>query len=422
MEEYLVDLRIRTIELFEHLGVGKGWAILLQSVVAVIGILILAWLADKLATFLMRRFVPKLVGKTRNEWDDIFLQNRVFANLSHFLPGFVMLVLYPLIASRGLRVLIRNVMDAYFVIACLLFFNALINAFSGIYANYKGERAANIKIYLQVLKVLLFSLGGIVIISIFADKKFIDILTGLGAMITILLIVYKDTIMGFVAGIQLSANKMLKVGDWIAIPQDNADGTVIDISLNTVKVQNWDKTITTVPTYSLISKPFINWKGMSESGGRRIRRFVNIDLESVHFLSNEEISKFRKMKFIEDYMAEKIELMEKCNVGIEESFNQKHLTNIGVFRAYIEHYLKASEFANLGMAFAVRQLQSTEKGVPVEVYLFSKEKEWAVYEGIQSDIFDHIFAIVPEFNLRIFQDPTGYNVSKIQVGEYLSKK
>lgn len=412
MEQYLIGLREQSIDLFKQMGLSENWAILLQSIAIIFIILIFAWLIDRLSTFLMRSLVPKVVGRTQNKWDDIFMENRVFANFAHFLPGLAILILYPLIGLKGFRVFIVNIMDAYFIIVSLLFFNALINSFSSIYKEVKGQRAANIKIYLQVLKVLLFSLGGIVIISIFANRTFMDMLAGLGAMVTVLLIVYKDTIMGFVAGIQLSANKMVKVGDWVSIPKDNADGTVIDISLNTVKVQNWDKTITTIPTYKLMSESFTNWKGMEQSDGRRIKRHVNIDMDSIRFLSEKEIQEYKKFRLLNAYIVEKEEEIRKLNEGVTEYVNQRRLTNIGTFCKYVENYLKQTGFANMDMTFIVRQLQSTEKGVPIEIYMFCKQKEWTKYEQVQSDIFDHIFAMVPEFKLRIFQSPTSSSFSK----------
>ncbi len=417
MEEYLEDLRLKIVALFQNMGMEETWAVLFQSILVAVSILIVAWLIDRLITILMRRFVPKVVGRTQNRWDDIFLENRVFANLAHFTPGIVMLFLYPLIAHGGLRVFIENIMDTYFIIVFLLSVNAVLNALNAIYASYKGQRAANIKIYLQVIKVTLFSLGIIAIISIFASKNFLDILKGLGAIATILLIVYKDTILGFVAGIQLSANKMVKVGDWISIPKDNADGNVIDIGLNTVKVQNWDKTITTIPTYKLMSESFTNWKGMEQSDGRRIKRHINIDMDSVRFLSEEEIQRYKKFRLLEAYIHEKEEEIRQLNEGVTEYVNQRRLTNIGTFRKYVENYLEQTGFANMKMTFIVRQLQSTEKGLPIEVYMFCKEKEWAKYEQIQSDIFDHIFAMVPEFGLRIFQNPTSSSLSKLSPRE-----
>ncbi|WGU69804.1 mechanosensitive ion channel [Capnocytophaga canimorsus] len=278
-------------------------------------------------------------------------------------------------------------------------------------------RGASLKIYIQLAKVIVFSLGGIAVISIFANKNFLDILAGLGAMITILLIVYKDMIMGFVAGIQLSANKMVYVGDWIVLPKDGADGTVIDIGLTTVKIQNWDRTITTIPTYKLTSESFTNWRGMQLSGGRRIKRHVSIDIESIHFLSEAEIQTFRKIRLLTEYIDEKLQVISAVNANETEHVNQRRLTNIGTFRKYVENYLRESGYANLDMTFIVRQLQSTEKGVPIEIYMFCKVKEWAIYEQIQADIFDHIFAIIPTFNLRLFQEPSGHNFSSKWFGE-----
>lgn len=383
------------------------WAKTLQSIVAFSVILFVAWGVDKFATWMMRSYVPKIVGRTKNKWDDIFLENRVFANFAHFLPGIILAMFYFIIASEPLRSFLEHAIKVYFIVVFLLFVNALLNALNDIYATYTGQRAANIKIYLQVVKVALFSLGILMIISIFANKTFIDILTAMGAMVTILLIVYKDIIMGFIAGIQLSANKMLKVGDWISMPQNNADGTVLDISLSTVKVQNWDKTITTIPTYRLISESFSNWKGMEESAGRRIKRHVNINIDSIHFLSVEELERLKKNNLISSYIDEKVKELNTHNKSVNEDVDKRKLTNIGTFRKYIERYLENLGVVNLDMTFIVRQLQSTEKGVPIEIYMFSKEKEWAKYEAIQSDIFDHILAKVSDFNLKVFQNPTG---------------
>ncbi len=406
MKEELIGWRHQTIEWFVDCGIGESWAIFIQSVVVLLAILAGALILDILSTFLMRYFIPALVRRTDTDWDDILLKNKVFSKLAHFLPGIAMLILYPLIASDGLRVFIHNIMDTYFVVIALMFFNALINSLGEIYIDYKKERMMEIKIYIQVLKVIIFSLGFLYIISIFANENFVEILKGLGAMITVLLIVYKDTILGFVAGIQLSANNMIKIGDWISVPQSNADGTVVDISLNTVKVQNWDNTITTIPTYKMTSDSFTNWKGMEQSDGRRIKRHINIDMDSIRFLSDSEINEFKRFRLLEDYINGKEQEIKALNEGVEGYVNQRRLTNIGTFRKYVENYLRQTGFANLEMTFIVRQLQSTEKGVPIEIYMFCKEKAWAIYEGIQSDIFDHIIAMVPEFGLEVFQNPT----------------
>ncbi len=387
------------------MNLSTRWAVLIQSILAVVLILLVAWIIDFLITFLMRKLASQTIGIAKNKWYDILLKNKVFAKAAHILPGVVLMSLYHLIASPHVRNFIENIIDSYFLIVVVLLINGILNSFYDWYGRKRGEYT-NIKIYIQLLKVIVFSFGALIIISIFANKNFMDILKGLGAMVTILLIVYKDTIMGFVAGIQLSANEMVKVGDWVSFPKDNADGTVIDISLTTVKVQNWDKTITTIPTYKLISESFTNWKGMEESEGRRIKRHINIDMDTIYFLSPADIEKFRKFKLLKEYIESVSKDIAKTNEGEPDYVNQRRLTNIGTFRIYVENYLKSTGYVNTDMTFIVRQLQSTEMGLPIEIYMFSKEKKWRKYEEIQSNIFDHIFAILPEFNLMIFQNPS----------------
>jgi miniconductance mechanosensitive channel len=244
------------------------------------------------------------------------------------------------------------------------------------------------------------------------------LLAGLGALAAVLILAFKDTILGFVASIQLSANEMVHIGDWISMPSHGADGTVTDITLNTVKVQNWDKTISTIPTYALVSESFNNWKGMEESDGRRIKRSVLIDMGTIKFCDAAMLGRFEKFDLIRDYVIQKEnELKEhnrKNNISDEDYISGRHQTNVGIFRKYLEVYLQQHPKINLDMTFLVRQLQPTEKGLPIEIYVFSKDQEWANYEAIQADIFDHIFAVVPEFELKVFQEPSGSDISKIR--------
>lgn len=394
------------IEFLQNAGITPNWAVLIQSVISLIIILLVAYSADRTATFIFGKIIPKIVGHTTNKWDDIFLENKVFSKFAHFIPGWLIIGSNELIASESVRWLIKTLSGVYFIVVTILLLSSIIKSTEQIYARIKNHEKS-IRIYMQLAQVVLYSLGVAGIISIFANKNFIDILTGFGAMVTVLLIVYKDTILGFMAGIQLSANQMLNVGDWIVSPKDNADGTVIDIGLTTVKIQNWDRTITTIPTYKLVSESFTNWKGMQQSEGRRIKRHINIDMESIHFLSEEEIEKFKKIRLISEYIEEKVRVISEINANETEEFNQRRLTNIGTFRKYIENYLRNSDLVNLDMMFSVRQLQPTEMGLPIEVYMFSKIKDFANYEQVQSDIFDHILAIVTTFNLRLFQAPSG---------------
>jgi len=253
-----------------------------------------------------------------------------------------------------------------------------------------------------------------ILISILFDQKLSGLFLGLGTFAAVLMLVFKDTILGFVASIQVSMNNMVNPGDWISMPGRDADGVVLEINLNTVKVQNWDKTISTIPTYALVSESFQNWKGMEESGGRRIKRSINIDMTSVKFCSPEMIEKFNKIQLLQEYIRTKQkeinEFNEKLKVDPSVLVNGRRMTNLGTFRKYIEEYLKIHPLIHEQMTFLVRQLQPNEKGIPMEIYVFSKDQEWANYEAIQADIFDHILAVLPEFDLRVFQNPTGQDI------------
>lgn len=406
MKDTLQHIREQSIDFLAQLQITGIWATVIQSIVVFLLIILVAWIADKIATKIMRKLAPILIGKAKNEWKEALLENKVFSKISSFIPAVVIALFYHIIASDDLRHIIQLFISSYFIIVFLLLANAIINTITSVYSDIEGEMG-NLKLYLQLAKVALFSIGIIAIVSLFANKNFMDILKGLGTMITVLLIVYKDTILGFVAGIQLSANKMVKVGDWVSLPKDNADGTVTEISLNTVKIQNFDQTITTIPTYKLMSESFTNWRGMQESGGRRIKRHIKIDMNSIHFLSTNEIKRLGKFKLLRDYIANKLEEVESSKKNETEWVNQRKITNIGTFKKYIENYLLNTGYVNTDMTFMVRQLQSTEIGVPIEIYFFCKEKDLSTYEQIQSDIFDHIISIIPEFNLRVYQRLSG---------------
>ncbi len=412
----IIRLRDLSIELIQSIGLNYEWASRVQSVLALILLLLVAWFGGRLGRKLFRYFLPKLIYKTENQWDDKLLQNNFFTTLSYYLLGIIFFYLDEFIASSSLRWFIQNLTGTFFTVITVMLLSTVLNTIYLVYKERNPKEKGNLKIYIQLIKVVIYSFAGIIIISFFANKNFIDILKGLGAMVTILLIVYKDTILGFVAGISLSANKMLEVGDWICVPQSNADGTVIEIGLNTVKVQNWDMTITTIPPYKLISDSFINWEGMTKSGGRRIKRSLNIDIDSIHFLSDEEIAYFEEFDLLRSYIQEKKQEIAQDNIHKDKAFNQRRLTNIGTFKRYIEEYLHKTKPVNNNMTFLVRQLQSNELGLPIEIYFFSREQEWAKYEAIQADIFDHIFAITQEFNLRVFQ-----NVSASSVGKLLER-
>ncbi|MFO7863766.1 MAG: mechanosensitive ion channel, partial [Salinivirgaceae bacterium] len=298
----------------------------------------------------------------------------------------------------------------------LLVIDSFVNALHEIYTKAPISKDRPIKGYVQVVQIIVYFMGVITIIAVLIGKSPGTLLAGLGALAAVLMLVFKDSILGLVAGIQLSLNKMVKIGDWISMPAHGADGDVIEITLNTVKVQNFDKTITTIPTYALVSESFSNWRGMMESDGRRIKRSLYVDIRSIHFCSEELLNKLEKVHVLSDYIKSRRKEVSDYNKskGVDESMmaNGRRLTNIGVFRRYIEEYLKHHPQINQDMTFLVRQLQATEKGVPVEIYVFSKEQRWVHFENIQSDIFDHLLAAIPEFELSIYQNPSGNDLQQ----------
>jgi miniconductance mechanosensitive channel len=384
-------------------------------------ILITAGLA-LLADFIIKRIIittiTRLARKSKNDWDDVFVERKVFNRLAHLAPALIIYYsLQYIFQAPGLVAFLENATQSVMVIVSLLVVDAVLNALHEIYMKLPISEGRSIKGYIQVVKIIFYFAGVILLISIFSGKAPKTLITGLGALAAVLILVFKDTILGFVASIQLSANKMVKVGDWISMPKFNADGTVIDISLNTVKVQNWDKTIATVPTYALVSESFNNWKGMEESGGRRIKRSINIDMKSVTFLDKAQIEKLRHFYLLKDYITRREKEIEEYNqsLNLEGSMvtNGRKMTNLGTFRAYLENYLRNHPKIHQEMTFLVRHLQPTETGIPLEIYVFSREQEWAKYETLQADIFDHILAILPEFGLRVFQDPTGDDFRKL---------
>ncbi len=379
---------------------------------------VIALLADFIVKRIIIRIITQITKKTKNDWDDILVKEGVFNRLAHLAPAIIIYYsLQYIFDAPELVTLLGNFTQTSMVIIVLMVIDALLNAILEIYRSLPISKGREIKGYLQVVKIIFYSAGIIMIISIFSGKAPTVLLGGLGAMAAVLMLVFKDTILGFVASIQLSANNMVNLGDWISMPKYNADGDVIDISLNTVKVQNWDKTIATIPTYALVSESFNNWKGMEQSGGRRIKRAVNIDMSSVGFLDPAQIEKLRKFYLLNDYIDKKEKEIEAYNksLKLDDSIvtNGRRMTNLGTFRAYLENYLRKHPKIKQDMTFLVRHLPPTETGLPIEIYVFSADQAWANYEAIQADIFDHILAIIPEFGLRVFQNPTGADFNKL---------
>ena len=305
----------------------------------------------------------------------------------------------------------------YMIAIIVLAINAFLNAALAIYDTYEVSSRIPIKGFIQVFKIIIFFTCGIFVISIVIDKTPIYLFSSLGALTAVLMFVFKDSILGFIAGIQLSANQMVAEGDWISMPKYGADGNILEIALTTVKVQNWDKTITTIPTYALITESFKNWRGMSESEGRRIKRSISLDMNTVKFCTEEMLERYSKIQYISDYIKDKKQELQQINIEkqVDNSslVNGKRMTNIGTFRAYVDAYLKNNPMIHKEMTLLVRQLAPTENGIPIELYVFSKDKVWANYEAIQANIFDHILAVIPEFDLQVFQAPTGNDFNKL---------
>ena len=384
-------------------------------------LLLVAFGVDFLCRFILLRVVAAVVKRTRATWDDILFDRSVLVHLSRMVAPLVLSVTLPM-AFAGVEsvalTLVQRICDVFILVTFLSFVNALLKAIYTVYSSKEQLRNRPLKGLLQTAQVALWFVGGIVIIATLLNKDALSLLAGLGASAAVLMLVFKDSIMGVVSGVQLSANDMLKVGDWIAMPKYGADGTVIEVTLNTVKVRNWDNTITTIPPYLLVSDSFQNWRGMQESGGRRVKRSVNIDMNSVRFCTPQMLDKYRRIKLLADYIDQTEQVIKEYNAAqeIDNSVlvNGRRQTNLGVFRAYLNAYLRNLPGVRDDMTLLVRHLQPTDHGIPIELYFFTRTTQWALYEQIQADVFDHLLAIVPEFDLRVFQSPTGADLKNVK--------
>ncbi len=376
-------------------------------------VLILSFVVFFIASRIVLRILERIALKTKAEWDDKIVHNKVLFWVANLAPAIVIYLLAPA-ALGGWVTAIQIVLGAaqiYMIVVALLALDALLNAALEIYDDFPVSREIPLKGFVQVAKIILYIVAVIVVVSTLLSKSPVYLLSGMGVLASVLILIFKDAILGFVAGIQLSANRMLAKGDWIEMPKYGADGDILEVALTTVKVQNWDKTITTIPTYALITDSFRNWRGMSESGGRRIKRSIYLDLNTIKRCTPEMVERFKRVKFIAAYVEEKSHQLAKWNqergIDMSDAANARNLTNVGTFRAYIQAYLENHPEINQNMTLLVRHLEPTPDGLPIQIYCFSKDQVWANYERIQADIFDHILAIASEFDLRIFQNPTG---------------
>ena len=405
------------VEILEQLGQINT---LLPPVVGLAALLVVAVIAHLAVKYALVRAVRAFADRSSVTWDDALVSHNVLGRLVQVLPALIVFVGAPLVPDlpdSGLT-LIRNVAMGYIVLMLTLALTGLLSAANTIYSGLPIAKDRPLKGFVQLLQIVVWILGGVMIISVVLDRSPLLLLSGFGAMTAVLLLVFKDTILSLVASVQLTAQDMVRVGDWIEMPQFGADGDVIDVQLHTIKVQNWDKTITTIPTHRLISDSFKNWRGMSETGARRIKRALYIDVSTIRIQTPDEVDHFTRFALLKDYILQKEEELAEYNKGlpheVDDEVNRRRLTNIGTFRAYAFNYLKNHPKIDQDMTLIVRQLAPGPEGLPLEIYCFTNTTQWAVYEGIQSDIFDHLMAIVPEFGLRLFQKPAGSDLAQLR--------
>lgn len=400
--------------MFEDIGVGNETAVYLTNLLLIVAIAALCIVANFVTKKVVLKILTKAIHNNRFQWDNIFLERKVFHKLSHFVPA-VIIYNFSSVFPAYQQVIIKCV-GIYVIIVAILVINAFLNAVNDIYRTYEVSKSRPIRGYIQVVKIFVYIIGGILVISGMIGKSPLLLLSGIGALSAVIMLVFKDSLLGLVAGIQLASNDMVRVGDWIEMPKYGADGDIIDISLNTVKVQNWDKTIVMIPSYALISDSFKNWRGMQNAGGRRIKRSLFIDTSSITFCTEEMINRFKGIHLLTSYISSKQQEIAAYHadrqIDTSNRVNGRALTNIGVFRMYIQNYLQNHPQIHQEMTLIVRQLEPGETGLPLEIYAFTNDTRWAVYEGIQSDIFDHILAIAPEFGLRVFQNPSGNDIKQ----------
>ncbi|MEY3668487.1 MAG: hypothetical protein RL572_2027 [Pseudomonadota bacterium] len=376
-------------------------------------LLVAAWLANYLVRRILVRGLYRALRASVLGEDQVLMDSRIISRLANIVPAFIVYAgvgLVPDLPDPVVQV-VRNVCSAVIVLVLALAIGGSLNLVNELYSRREDAQRRPVKGYVQVVQIVVYLLAAILMVAALIDRSPLILLSGLGAMAAVLILIFQDTLLSLVASVQISSNDIVRVGDWVEMPQLNADGDVIDIALHTVKIQNFDKTITTVPTKRFISDPFKNWRGMREAGGRRIKRSLLLDQHSLHFLSAAEVESLRRFRLLGEYLERKEEEIRKWNRELEEQgrdpVNSRRITNIGTFRAYVERYLRAHKGVHQGMVLLVRQLAPTSDGLPLEVYCFTNTVVWADYEGIQSDIFDHLLAILPEFGLRVFQHPSG---------------
>ena len=403
--------------LLSKVGLNENVTTYISEAISLITLIVITLVLYHAVLFVIRKTIYIFIEKSESKRDDILIKNKVFNRLCLLVPAYLIrfnieaaIPSFPVLSST--IILFTKIYEVFIYSRVI---DAILSTLNDIYDTYEISKSKPIKGFIQVLKTIIYIVCFLLIISILTNKELSNILIGLGTLSAVLMLVFKDPILGFVGGLQLTINDMLRIGDWIVMEKSKADGEVLEIGLTTVKVQNWDMTITTIPTYSLISDSFTNWRGMVNSGGRRIARCFVIDIDTVKFCTPEMLERFKKFQLVSQYIIDKEKEIEEYNKAnnIDDSnlVNGRRQTNLGIFRAYLNSYLANCPYINKDMTFMVRQLSPTETGVPIQIYAFSSNKAWVSYENIQSDIFDHVFAVVTMFDLKIYQKPSSNSLA-----------
>ena len=395
----MLTIKTELVKWLLELGVAENHTMLIIHAAAILGIIAIILIVDKICKKVIIPAIRKITDKTQSAWDDYLLNDDVLKNLRRLLPPIIAYTLLPiaLADAPGTLAFLLKICSIYMTIASILLVCSFISAIYAISSEHETLKNHSLKAFYQTIKLVVICIGAIIIISTLINKDPFIILTGLGAGAAILMLIFQDTIKGLVAGIQLMANDMLRPGDWITVPKYDADGDVIEVTLTTVKVRNWDKTITTVPPYALVNDSFQNWRGMFDIGGRRVKRSINIDMDTVRFCTAEEFEAFKKEPWMEGFEA----------TGDE-------VVNLHIFRHYMEYYLRHHPKVNQNLIMTVRQLQPTSQGMPIELYFFSANTAWLKYEELQGEVFDHVLARLHTFGLRVFQEPTGRDLRSLK--------
>lgn len=401
--------------LLRSYGIQGEASIFLTYAIMVLILFLICFITNIILSKFVLKLITKIISNNKHQWDEVLLKRKVIQRILMIVPAIIIYITAPVFGQA--QEIIRRSATTYILIILVLVISSILDTINDIYRTHPISNVRPIKGLLQVVKIIMFILIGIIIIANLMGEKPLILLSGISALAAVFSFVFKDSILGFIAGIQLTSNDMLRIGDYIEMNKYGVDGDVVDITLNTVKVQNFDKSIVTIPAYALVSDSFKNWRGMKEAGGRRIKRSIYIDMNSISFCSPEMLNKYKEIKYLKNYIIQKESEIASYNQervnDVSNQINGRRLTNIGTFRAYITYYLKNHPEINQNMSLMVRQLPPGENGLPLEIYAFTKSTEWGYYEEVQSDIFDHILSIIGEFDLRLFQNPSGHDIKEV---------